>query len=208
MSFVNLASATKFHRANQIVTDIGTGGFMTLYSGSVPSSPDLPATGTLLASMQLSNVAAVVSLAVMNAAITAPGTGGRDGSYALTFIDGGGTGAGGYYIVTDGVLASITMNAYGSGYTGPPFVGGFGTAGLTGATAVAVMTAVVTFNPISSATAGANGTVGWARVTTSNGTGIIDLDVGTTNAASVVMSNTYVSVGGTVTCSAEVLIEA
>ena len=68
MSFVNLASATKFNRASQIVTDIGTGGFMALYSGSVPSSPDLPATGTLLASMQLSNVAAVVSLAVMNAA--------------------------------------------------------------------------------------------------------------------------------------------
>jgi hypothetical protein len=208
MPVVNLASATKFNRANQIVTDIGTAGYMLLYSGSVPISPDLPVTGTLLATLPLSNVAGVVSLAVMNAAITAAGTGGTDGTYALTFIDGGGSGASGYYIVTHGVLTSITMTAYGSDYTDLPFVGGFGTAGLTGATAVAVMTALITFNPILTATAVANGTAGWARMATASGDGIIDLDVGTTNTASVVMDNAYVSIGGAVTCSTEVLIES
>ena len=207
MSYVNLASATKFERASQIITDIGAAGVMLLYSGSAPLSPDLPATGTLLATLPLSDIAGVVSLAVKEAAITAPGSGGSDGTYALTFIDGGGSGASGYYMVTNGVLVSITMTAYGSDYTSPPFVGGFGTAGLTGATAMAAMTAVINFNPISTATATGSGTAGWARIATYNGTGILDLDVGTTNATSVMMTNTYVSTGGAVSCSTEVLIE-
>jgi hypothetical protein len=145
---------------------------------------------------------------VQQAIITAPGNGGVNGTYDLTFIDGGGVGAAGFYIVAADVLETITITNYGYGYTGKPLVGGFGTARLTGATALAVMTGLVTFNPITATTAVASGLAQWARVTKADGTGIIDLDVGTTNASSVVMSNAYVNNGAVITCSAEVLTEA
>ncbi len=208
MSYVNLASLTKRHRATQIITDIGADGFMSLYTGTHPASPDAPATGTLLAILSLSSVSGVASLAVQQASITARGTGGTNGTYDLTFIDGGGTGATGFYIVANTVLETITITDYGHGYTDKPLVGGFGAAGLTGASALAVMTAMVTFNSIIETTAVATGVIGWARINTSDNIGIIDLDVGTTNAASVVVDNTFVLTGGAVACSAEVLIEA
>jgi hypothetical protein len=70
------------------------------------------------------------------------------------------------------------------------------------------MTGVLVFNTISSATSVSTGTASFVRVATSGGTGIMDLDVGTTNSYSVIMSNTFVALSSTVSISANILIEA
>ena len=207
MAYVNLASTTKLHRANQIVNDLGTNGLMKLYSGTIPASPDIATSGVLLATLPLAPVAAVVSLGVQEAVIAAPGSGGLDGTYGLTFSGGGGTGAAGTYTVTGGIVASVLISATGVGYTSLPTVGGFASAAVTGAVITPVMSAIITFNPMSTATAVASGLVALARLTTAAGTPILDLDVGTTNVYSVVTNNANIILGSAVTCAAEVLIE-
>src|SRR5882672_9261845 len=189
MPYVNLASTTKRHRASQIVSDLGTSGLMKLYGGTIPASPDVAAAGILLATLPLAPVAAVVSLGVQEAVITAPGSGGNDGTYGLTFSGGGGLGAAGTFTVTAGIVASVLISATGAGYTSAPTIDGFATAVLTGANITPVMTAIITFNTMSTATAVASGLVTFARLTTADGTPILDLDVGTTNDASVVTTN-------------------
>jgi hypothetical protein len=207
MAYVNLAAATKSHRANQIVADLGTSGLMSLYTGAIPASPDIPTTGTLLATLPLAPEAAVVSLGVREAVISDPGSGGVDGTYALTFSGGGGFGAAGYFIVASTVMVSVVISATGSGYDTAPTIGGFGTAGLTGGAVTPVMTAIISFNPMTTATAVGTGAIGVARFTTADATPILDLDVGTTNDFSVVTNNLNVMAGGSVSCTAEVLIE-
>ena len=209
MAYVNLASTTKLHRATQIITDIGSAGLMLLYTGAPPAGPDITATGTLLVTLPLASVAAVASYAVQTTSVAAAGTGGTNGTYALTFTGGGGSGATGYFTVATGSINLVIITAPGSGYTSAPTISGFTTAGLVGASVLPVMTGLLTFNAITTASAVASGAAGWARVTKADGvTGIIDLDVGTTNAASVVMSNTVIVASGAVSCSAEILIEA
>jgi hypothetical protein len=208
MAYANLASATKLSRANQVITAIGDGGYLQLWTGSPPASPDVAATGTLLASLPLSSTPAVASYAVGDAVITAVGSGGTNGEYAVAFSGGNGTNAAATFTVAAGSLSQIVITNVGSGYTSVPTMGGFGAAGLTGASAIAVLTATLVFNAISTATAVATGNAGWARIVNQNSTGIVDLDVGVTNAASVVMSNTFIVQGGSVSCSAQVLIEA
>lgn len=208
MPYVNLASATKLHRTQQIISDIGTHGSMQFYTGTPPAGPDFAATGTLLASLPLSVTAAgVASLAVQQASIVTPGTTGTNGTYNLTFTGGGGVNAAGFFIVFANTLNQIVITTPGYGYTSAPTIGGFTNAGLSGATATAVMTGAILLNPVASAMAVASGTVGWARFAKSNGTGVLDLDVGTTNASSVVMDITSIATGGMVACSAVVLLE-
>ncbi len=207
MAYANLASATKLHRANQIVTDIGSNGLMSFYTGSYPVSPDITPSGILLVSLPLSPVSGVASFAVQSGLVLSGGTGGTDGVYSLTITGGGGTGAAGIFTVVGGVLTTIAINNNGYGYTTPPTFSGFTNAGLTGASAMPVMTGILVFNAISSATAIATGTAGFVRVSTSSSVGVIDLDVGTTNAFSVIVNNTFISSGGVVSCTADVLIE-
>lgn len=208
MAFVNLASLTKLHRANQIIADIGTNGLMLLYTGTVPASPDFTVTDTLLATLPLSSTAGVSSLVVQSAAITNAGTLGTDGTYSMTITGGGGSGAAGYFVVAGNSITQTVISDPGFGYTSAPTISGFTAAGLSGASLSPVMTALISFNAISSATAVATGNAGYARVATSASTPIIDLDVGTTNASSVMMNTTFITDGGAVTCSAEVIIEA
>lgn len=208
MAFVNLASAAKLHRANQIVADIGSNGLMLLYTGTVPASPDFTVTDTLLATLPLSSTAGVVSLVVQLAAISNAGTLGTDGTYSMTITGGGGSGAAGYFVVSGNSITETVISDPGFGYTSAPTISGFTAAGLSGASLTPVMTALISFNAISSATAVATGNAGYARIATSASRPIIDLDVGTTNAASVMMNTTFVTDGGAVTCSAEVIIEA
>lgn len=206
MAIANLASTTKLSRATEIITAIGSGGFMQLWTGTIPVSPDLAPHGTRLVSLPLADIAGVASYGVQQAVVTAAGSGGVIGDFDLLIV-GDGEGAAGFFSVAAGVLQSITIDDAGHGYTAAT-LGGFGTAGLTGATATAVLTATVVFNPILPATAVATGHVGWARITDADEVGILDLDVGTTNAATVVMDNTFISSGDAVACSAQVLIEA
>jgi hypothetical protein len=187
---VNLASASKLERTQQIITDIGLNGFMQLYPNPMPASPDLPTSAPLLASLRLpSAVAGTASLALKQAVITAPGTTGVDGWYMLTITSGGGTGAAGFFLVANNILSFVGISDYGWGYVSTPTISGFGTAGLSGAIAIPVMTSLLSFTPMDTL-AIASGTVGWARITQADGvTGVLDLDVGMTNAAMVVMTN-------------------
>jgi hypothetical protein len=207
MAFANLASTAKLHRVSQIITEIGSNGKMKFYTGSVPASPDIATTGTLLASLSLSSTAGVASLAVQSGLIVSAGATGTDGVYNVVISGGGGSGATATYQVHGGALTSITVTANGSGYTTAPTFGGFGSSGLSGATATAIMTGILVFNSVTPATAVATGVTGFVRITKSNDTPVIDLDVGTTNAFSVIMDSTFISSGGMVTCSTDVLIE-
>lgn len=206
--YTNLASITKKNRADQIITSIGSNGLMNFYSGSIPLSPDLTPSGTLLASLPLSTIAGVSSLAFYNSVITNPGTGGNDGTYNLVITGGGGNGAAGTFSVVGGILKTISISNNGYGYTSSVTLGGFGGASLSGASAISIMTGIMVFNTITSATGLATGVASFVRVSTSSGTGIIDLDVGTTNSYSVVMDNTFINLGSAVTCSADILIES
>jgi hypothetical protein len=208
--YANLASLTKMHRSNQIITDIGSGGLMNFYVGPIPPSPDIAPTGSLLASLALTSPAGVSSLAMLTGIVTAPGTGGTDGTYPLTITPAAGdngTGTVGIFTVLGGVLSTIQISNNGYGYAMPPTLGDFSVGGLTGATATPVMTGILVFGAIGVASGFGTGTAAFVRVSTSGGIGILDLDVGTTNAFSVIMNNTYIIAGGLVTVSADVLIE-
>lgn len=207
MAYVNLAVVTKMHRADQIVADLGTSGLMKLYSGGIPASPDIPTTGMLLATLPLSPVAAVVSMGVKKAIISDPGNGGIDGSYGMTFDSETGDGAAGHFIITGGAIASAVISATGSGYEVAPTIGGFANAALTGGVLTPVMTAIIEFNPIMTATASGSGVIGLARFTTAADVPILDLDVGITNDFSVVTNNINIVEGGSVSCAAQVMIE-
>ena len=279
MTYVNLASLTKQNRAAQIISNIGAAGVMNFYSGVIPASPDFAPTGTLLAALPLSTPAGVASLAVQGGSILTAGSGGTDGLYTLSITGGGGTGAAGTFTVYQGALSSIAISNNGNGYTSPPTFGGFSIGGLSGATATAIMTGILVFNTITSASGIATGVAGFVRVSSAsaaftgaisttdltisgvssgvitigqlvlgsgviagtiitsfvsgtmggsgiytvnntqsvstepmtaspfNGVGIIDMDVGMSNSFSVVMNNTFISNGGSVSCSADVLIE-
>lgn len=75
------------------------------------------------------------------------------------------------------------------------------------ATAGSVSGGVLTFNAISQADAVATGTAGYARVTTSGGTAVIDLDVATSGAY-VTLNTTSIVSGGPVVVSAASITEA
>lgn len=216
MAYVNLASALKKNRASQIVTAIGSSATMNFYIGAIPASPDFAVPylivpgDTLLATLPLSSPAGVASLAVLAGSVTSAGVGGTDGTYALTITPATsdpGTGAAGVYTVLGGALSSIQISTNGNGYVVAPTFSGFSISGLMGATASPVMTGIVVFNTIGSATGLATGTTGFVRVVTSGGAGILDLDAGTTNGYSVIMNTTFIGLGGEVSCTADVLLE-
>lgn len=208
MAYANLASSVKLARTNQIIDAIGANGLMNIYTGSYPGSPDITPTGTLLASLPLSAPAGTASLAVQGGIITDPGTGGTDGTYNLTVSGGGGNNAAGIFIVSGGSLSTIALSNNGHGYVSPPDLAGFSNAGLFGASATSLLTGVLVFNPITTRRASASGLAGFVRITTAGGDGILDLDIGTSNAFSVVIDNAFIIAGQSIGCSAEVLIES
>lgn len=208
MAYANLASSIKLARTNQIVAAIGVGCLMNIYTGAYPGSPDIATTGTLLASLPLSSPAGIASLAVQGGMITDPGTGGIDGTYNLVISGGGGNNAAGIFTVYGGILASVIISNTGSGYVSPPTFSGFTNAGLSGAIVSSLLTGILVFHPIATQRAVATGLAGFARVITHAGVGILDLDIGTTNASSVVINNPFIITGQSVACSADVLIEA
>lgn len=65
---------------------------------------------------------------------------------------------------------------------------------------------VLTANAITQANAVATGTAGWARIATSGGSGIVDLDVGTSG-TSVIINTTAIVSGGPVQCTSLTITE-
>lgn len=79
-------------------------------------------------------VTQILDSSIHSITLTAAGSGYTDGTYALSFTGGGGTGAAGTYTVSGNVVTSISLTSEGSGYTSTPTIG-FPSGGGTGATA-------------------------------------------------------------------------
>lgn len=211
MAYINLASIDKLHRATQINTDIGSGGNMLLYTGSPPVSPDYTATGSLLVTLPLSTPAGVVTYAVQSATVSNPGTGGATGTQLMTGTTGTGTKFQASVTVSGGgnITAILTISIPGA-YSVPPtslssepVTGG----GVSGAVFAVIMTGQLTFNAITQANASGTGSAGYARIVTSGGVGIVDLDCGTSG-TSVIMNTTSIAAGGPVLCNVDILTES
>ncbi|WP_422096332.1 carboxypeptidase-like regulatory domain-containing protein [Variovorax sp.] len=67
------------------------------------------------------------------------GSGGTNGTFALGFTGGAGSGATGQFIVSGGSVSQVVMTSRGFGYTSAPTVSFSASAGLSGASAVAVI---------------------------------------------------------------------
>jgi hypothetical protein len=80
-----------------------------------------------------------LSKGVASVTTTAAGAGGTNGTFALAFTGGAGSGAAGVFVVSGGALVSITMTYTGDSYTSAPTVSFAASAGLVGATALAVI---------------------------------------------------------------------
>lgn len=110
------------------------------------------------------------------------------------------------------VGTTATVKIYSGSAPAGPDTGATGTllATLTcNATAFGVVSGagILTCNAITQANAVATGTAGYARISTSGGTAIIDLDVGTSG-ASVIMNTTSIVSGGPVQITSAVFTEA
>ena len=79
-------------------------------------------------------VTQILDSSIHSITLTAAGSGYTDGTYALSFTGGGGTGAAGTYTVSGNVVTSISLTSEGSGYTSTPTIG-FPSGGGSGATA-------------------------------------------------------------------------
>lgn len=86
-------------------------------------------------------VTQILDSSIHSITLTAAGSGYTDGTYALSFTGGGGTGAAGTYTVSNNVVTSISLTSEGSGYTSTPTIG-FPSGGGTGATAVCSINAI------------------------------------------------------------------
>lgn len=182
---------------------------MLLYSGSPPASPDYAATGSLLVTLPLSTPAATASYAVQSVAIANPGSGGTNGAQIVT----GTTGTGSKFQVSVTIAGNVITAILGisvvGAYSVPPtvLINEPVTGPITGAALSVVMTGQLTFGAITQANATGSGTAGYARIQTSGGVGIVDLDCGTSG-TSVLMNTTTIAIGGPVLCSMDILTEA
>lgn len=67
------------------------------------------------------------------------GSGGTNGTFNLAFSGGSGTGAAGYFVVAGGTITSVVITTSGYGYVTAPTISFAASAGLTGASATAVI---------------------------------------------------------------------
>lgn len=209
MAFLNFSRQLKSNRASQISATVASNGQLRIYTGPPPASPDIAATGTLLATLACSpsfgtsGSSGVVAVTVTN------GGSGYTSPPTVIFGNGGGSpvAATATAVVENGVVTRVIVTSFGSGYPNAPTVSFTGGGG-TGATATSEISPVMIANAIAQANAVADGVAGYARVTTSAGAGIIDLDVtGPGGGGSVVINTVNIVTGGPVQCTSFVLAE-
>lgn len=87
----------------------------------------------------LPTTAAALSNGVIGVSGLVGGSGGTDGQFSLGITGGGGSNAVGYFIVAGGVVTSVHIKAAGYNYTSAPALSFAASAGLTGASATAVI---------------------------------------------------------------------
>jgi hypothetical protein len=210
MAYIQLSSSDKLARSQCMITSIGTSGLLSIYSGTQPINPDITATGTLLVSMPLASVAGVASTCLQSATVVAGGSGGTNGAVTVTGTTGTGTKFQATGTITGGALAGALVVTVPGAYSvnptslqAEPVTGG----GLTGCTLVLNMTAQMTLNAVTQTNATTTGTAGYARLTTSGGTSVIDLDVATSG-SSIIINTTAMVAAGPVVVSSGVISEA
>ena len=76
------------------------------------------------------------------------GSGGANGTFDIAFSGGAGTGAAGRFTVTGGALTSILITSKGTGYTSEPAMSFAASAGLTGASATAIIAPLTANNEL------------------------------------------------------------
>lgn len=218
MSYINLSAQDKHNRNAAINSDIGTTGYLMIYSGTRPASPDITtSSGNLLVALPCSNPFGSLTWTVQSATLVSGGGGGAGTTGTVT----GTTGTGTYFTATvsisGGVIISINNIATAGSYTALPSNLASepvaGTSGLTFTSApifALAMTSVLTAGAITQTNATASGTASWARLATSNtagAAGIVDLDVGTSG-ASVIINTTTIASGGPVVVNSCSIAEA
>jgi lysophospholipase L1-like esterase len=97
----------------------------------------------LLSRGVFATTAKALSNGVINYSSLVAGTGGTNGTFAIGFSGGVGTGAAGYFTVAGGSITSIALTATGDSYTSAPTMSFAASSGLTGASATAVIGANV-----------------------------------------------------------------
>lgn len=219
MSYINLSAQNKHDRNATINTDIGTAGYLMIYSGARPASPDIgTSTGNLLVALPCSNPFGTLAWTVQSVTLVSGGGGASsNGSGVVTGTTGTGTFFTANVSVSGGVVTAVNSLVVSGSYTvlptnlnSEPVAG---TGGLTFATPPVVslaMTSVLTAGTITQTNATASGTAAWARLAINNtagGPGIVDMDIGTTN-ASVIINTTTIASGGPVVVNSCTITEA
>jgi hypothetical protein len=133
-----------------------------------------------------------------------------NGSFALIFSGGGGTGAAGTAFVAAGAVTGYTITASGSGYTSAPTVSLSNGGGTPPTAPTAVLGVVLAASAITQDSAAATtGTPTFARISTSGGTAHLDVDVGAVGStAAFQITPATVTAGAPVTCSSFLIEEA
>ena len=209
MATLNLSLATKTARANSILSGLGASALIRLYTGAIPASPDAAATGSLLSTMtgNAGGFGSVVPSGVTVITISAGGTG-FTSAPSVAITAGGGTGASAVATVSGGVVNSITVTNAGSGFTSAPTVALTGGGG-TGATATAAIGVDLQASAITQdSSAAGTGTPGYARLLSSGGVAVLDVDVsgaGAGGAFQIVPAT--LTAGAPVTCSSFLIAE-
>ncbi len=93
----------------------------------------------LLSRGVFSSTSAALSKGVAAVAALVGGSGGTNGTFDLSFSDGGGSGASGRFVVAGGAVVGVSITASGSGYTSAPTISFAASVGLSGASASAVI---------------------------------------------------------------------
>jgi hypothetical protein len=214
MAYLNLSVATKANRATQIINALGSGAYAMFYTGTYPSSPDdLVSSGNLLGALPCSSTPGSLIYSVQNAAIYSGGSGGTNGTQTVTGTSGTGTKFQATVTISGGAITAVNSITVPGAYTvlpanlnNEPVTG----AGLSGAALSLAMTAGINFNAITTENAIATGTAGFCRLAANNtagGTGIVDLDVGTSGTSVIVNTTSFVS-GGPIVVSSGMITEA
>ena len=209
MAYQAFSANSKRTRANATNTDLGASALIRVYSGPPPATPDSAATGTLLSTLtgNAAGFGAVVLAGINNVVLSAAGSG-YTSAPSVAFSGGGGTGAAATAIIVGGAVAAILVTNPGSGYTSPPTMTLTGGGG-TGAAVTAVVGVVLVAGPITQDSAAvASGTPGWARLLSSAGVTVTDIDCSAPGGnGSMQILPATITAGAPVTCGSFLLDE-
>lgn len=209
MAYQAFSAASKRTRASATNTDLGASALIRIYSGPPPATPDSAPTGTLLSTLTgNSGGFGTVVLAGINNVNLGAGGSGYTSAPGVAFSGGGGTGAAATAVIAGGAVVAILVTNPGSGYTAAPTMTLTGGGG-TGAAATAVTGVVLVAAPITQdSAAAASGTPGWARLQSSAGATVTDIDCSAPGGnGSMQILPAAITAGAPVTCGSFVLDE-